>query len=183
MPPKFLHVQSSFERYKKGVLAENWQLVERAGNGADEGGSITAIYTVLAEGDDPNDPIVDAARAILDGHIVLSRHMADSGIYPAVDVEASVSRAMTQFTGSAQQQLATRFRQTVATYQENRELIAVGAYQPGNNAQLDEAIALWPAIVDFLRQSVNESVSAADALNQLRAIFNVEQEADEKAQQ
>ncbi|MEM7432335.1 MAG: flagellar protein export ATPase FliI [Pseudomonadota bacterium] len=160
--------------YPPSVFAKLPQLVERAGNGADGGGSITAIYTVLAEGDDPNEPIVDAARAILDGHIVLSRHMADAGIYPAVDVEASISRAMTQFTGEAQQQLAIRLRHTVATYQENRELIAIGAYQPGSNAQLDEAIALWPAIVEFLRQSANESVNATDALNQLRAIFDVE---------
>ncbi len=157
--------------YPPSVFAKLPQLVERAGNGVDGRGSITAIYTVLAEGDDPNDPIVDASRAILDGHIVLSRSMADAGIYPAVDVESSVSRAMTQFAGDSQQQLIARFRHVYSTYQENRDLIAVGAYQPGSNPQLDEAIALWPAIIEFLRQPRHECVDAATGLGQLRELF------------
>jgi len=148
------------------------QLVERAGNGAEGGGSITAFYTVLAEGDDHNDPIVDASRAILDGHIVLSRSMADAGIYPAVDIESSVSRAMTQFIGDSQQQLVSRFRQVYSTYQENRDLVAVGAYQPGTNAQLDEAIALWPSIIEFLRQHQNQSVNSTTSLANLRELFD-----------
>lgn len=158
--------------YPPSVFAKLPQLVERAGNGCDGKGSITAIYTVLAEGDDPNDPIVDASRAILDGHIVLSRGMADAGIYPAIDVEPSVSRAMTQFASSSQQQLITRFRRVYSLYQENRDLIAVGAYQPGSNPPLDEAIALWPAIIEFLRQSHKESVSCAESLTALRDLFN-----------
>ena len=157
--------------YPPSVFAKLPQLVERAGNGEEGGGSITAIYTVLAEGDDQNDPIVDASRAILDGHIVLSRNMADAGIYPAVDVESSVSRAMTQFVSDSQQQLITRFRQVYSTYQENRDLVAVGAYQPGSNPQLDEAIALWPAFTEFLRQPMGECVSAAQGLDDLRALF------------
>ena len=157
--------------YPPSVFAKLPQLVERAGNGADGGGSITAIYTVLAEGDDQNDPIVDAARAILDGHIVLSRDMADAGIYPAVDVESSVSRAMNQFASESQQQLITRFRQVYSIYQENRDLVAIGAYQAGTNPQLDEAIALWPAIIEFLRQHQNQRVDSAAALTQLRNLF------------
>lgn len=158
--------------YPPSVFAKLPQLVERAGNGAEGSGSITAIYTVLAEGDDPNDPIVDASRAILDGHIVLSRSMADAGVYPAVDVESSISRAMNQFASDSQQQLVSRFRQVYATYQENRDLVSVGAYQPGSNPQLDEAIALWPAITEFLRQHQNENVSAAAGLAQLRDLFD-----------
>ncbi len=158
--------------YPPSVFAKLPQLVERAGNGAEGGGSITAFYTVLAEGDDHNDPIVDASRAILDGHIVLSRSMADAGIYPAVDIESSVSRAMTQFVSDSQQQLVSRFRQVYSTYQENRDLVAVGAYQPGTNPQLDEAIALWPAIIEFLRQHQNESVNATTSLANLRELFD-----------
>ena len=158
--------------YPPSVFAKLPQLVERAGNGAEGSGSITAVYTVLAEGDDPNDPIVDAARAILDGHIVLSRSMADAGVYPAVDVESSISRAMNQFASESQQQLVARFRQVYATYQENRDLVSVGAYQPGSNPQLDEAIALWPAITEFLRQHQQENISAAAGLAQLRELFD-----------
>ena len=168
--------------YPPSVFAKLPQLVERAGNGAEGSGSITAIYTVLAEGDDPNDPIVDASRAILDGHIVLSRSMADAGIYPAVDVESSVSRAMTQFTSDAQQQLISRFRHVYSTYQENRDLVAVGAYQPGSNPHLDEAIALWPAITEFLRQGRNERVDSARSLAQLRELFDAAGDDGEEAQ-
>ncbi|MGI9271258.1 MAG: flagellar protein export ATPase FliI [Woeseiaceae bacterium] len=160
--------------YPPSVFAKLPQLVERAGNGRNGGGSITAIYTVLAEGDDPNDPIVDASRAILDGHIVLSRGMADAGIYPAIDIEPSVSRAMAQFASSSQQQLVSRFRRVYSLYQENRDLIAVGAYQPGSNPQLDEAIALWPAIIEFLRQPHMDSVNADQSMIALRELFNAE---------
>ena len=157
--------------YPPSVFAKLPQLVERAGNGSN-GGSITAFYTVLAEGDDHTDPIVDASRAILDGHIVLSRNMADAGIYPAVDIESSVSRAMTQFIPETQQQLVSRFRQVYSTYQENRDLVAVGAYQPGSNPQLDEAIALWPSIIEFLRQHQHQSVNTATSVDALRELFD-----------
>lgn len=157
--------------YPPSVFAKLPQLVERAGNGSEGGGSISAIYTVLAEGDDQNDPIVDASRAILDGHIVLSRNMADAGIYPAVDIESSVSRAMTKFIDKPQQQLVSRFRQVYSTYQQNRDLVSVGAYQPGSNPQLDEAIALWPAITEFLRQHHDECIDAPSSLKALRDLF------------
>ncbi len=158
--------------YPPSVFAKLPQLVERAGNGEQGSGSISAIYTVLAEGDDQNDPIVDASRAILDGHIVLSRGMADAGIYPAIDVEASVSRAMTQFVDDGQQQLITRFRQVYSLYQENRDLISVGAYQPGSNPQLDEAIALWPSFIDFLRQHHREAVDSTTSVADLKRLFD-----------
>ncbi len=158
--------------YPPSVFAKLPQLVERAGNGSGGGGSITAIYTVLAEGDDHNDPIVDASRAILDGHIVLSRSMADGGIYPAVDIESSVSRAMNQFTSDSQQQLVSRFRQVYSTYHENRDLVAVGAYQSGSNPQLDEAITMWPSIIEFLRQHQNQSIDSTKSLADLRELFD-----------
>ncbi|MDJ0814474.1 MAG: flagellar protein export ATPase FliI [Woeseiaceae bacterium] len=160
--------------YPPSVFAKLPQLVERAGNGAEGRGSITAIYTVLAEGDDQNDPIVDASRAILDGHIVLSRGLADAGIYPAIDIESSVSRAMTQFTSDSQQQLIARFRQVYSIYRENRDLISVGAYQPGSNPQLDEAMALWPSMLEFLRQSHAESEDSAASLQALRELFDAD---------
>ena len=169
--------------YPPSVFAKLPQLVERAGNGAEGGGSITAIYTVLAEGDDQNDPIVDASRAILDGHIVLSRDMADAGIYPAVDVESSVSRAMSQFVTESQQQLVTRFRQVYSVYQENRDLVTIGAYQAGSNPQLDEAIALWPAIIEFLRQHQTQSIEAGESLRLLRALFEPKDEPNDTDKQ
>ena len=138
--------------YPPSVFARLPQLVERAGNAATSGGSITAFYTVLLEGDDHNDPIVDASRAILDGHIALSRKLAEAGLYPAIDIEASVSRALTQITDDEHQRQIARFRRLHAVYQENRDLIAVGAYTRGSDPRIDEAIALAPAMQDFLRQ-------------------------------
>ena len=117
-----------------------------------------AFYTVLVEGDDQNDPIADAARAILDGHIVLSRRLAESGLYPAIDVEASVSRAMHQILTREQLELATRFRQVYSTYQQNRDLITVGAYRRGSDPRVDLAIEQWPKIQEFLRQDMYEPV-------------------------
>ncbi len=157
--------------YPPSVFAKLPQLVERAGNGADDKGSITAIYTVLAEGDDQNDPIVDAARAILDGHIVLSRQLAEAGLYPAVDVEASVSRALSNITTGEQQALITRFRQIYSTYREHRDLIAVGAYQRGSDPRVDEAVALWPAILEFLRQGQDEALGFGASLDALRELL------------
>jgi flagellum-specific ATP synthase len=145
--------------YPPSVFAKLPQLVERAGNGDGTQGSITAFYTVLAEGDDQNDPIVDAARAILDGHIVLSRELADAGHYPAIDIESSVSRALNMIATDEQKQLITRFRQVSATYRDHRDLIAVGAYQKGANPLVDEAIALWPSVLEFLQQTPDERIA------------------------
>ncbi|WP_295680539.1 flagellar protein export ATPase FliI [uncultured Nevskia sp.] len=142
--------------YPPSVFAQLPKLVERAGNGLPGGGSITAFYTVLAEGDDQNDPIVDAARGILDGHFVLSRAIADAGIYPALDIEASISRVANEVTPLDHQRRVRAFKQTVSTYQRNRDLINIGAYKPGTDAKVDAAMAMWPRIEAFLRQDVHE---------------------------
>jgi flagellum-specific ATP synthase len=158
--------------YPPSVFAKLPQLVERAGNGAAGEGSITAFYTVLAEGDDQNDPIVDAARAVLDGHIVLSRQLADAGLYPAVDIESSVSRAMTRITDDPHQVLITKFRSLYSIYQEHRDLIAVGAYQRGSDKRVDEAVARWPAILEFLRQGEKQRVDFAASVTTLRTLLD-----------
>jgi flagellum-specific ATP synthase len=142
--------------YPPSVFARLPQLVERAGNSDRGAGSITAFYTVLAEGDDQNDPIADAARAILDGHIVLSRRLAEGGLYPAIDIEASISRAMHQISTREQLDLATRFKQVYSTYQQNRDLITVGAYRRGSDPRVDLAVEQWPKIMEFLRQDMYE---------------------------
>jgi flagellum-specific ATP synthase len=154
--------------YPPSVFARLPQLVERAGNGVNSGGSITAFYTVLVEGDDHNDPIADAARAILDGHIVLSRRIADGGRYPAIDVEASVSRVMHDIVAAPHAEQARRFRQRSALYEHNRDLITIGAYQRGSDPRVDEAIASWPQIEAYLRQDMRESVRLADSITQLQ---------------
>jgi flagellum-specific ATP synthase len=155
--------------YPPSVFARLPQLVERAGNGVAGEGSITAFYTVLAEGDDHNDPIVDAARAVLDGHIVLARRIADGGRYPAIDVEASVSRVMHDIVPEAQFELARRFRQITALYEHNRDLITIGAYQRGSDPRIDGAIARWPQIESYLRQDMRERVSLPGSTSQLAA--------------
>jgi flagellum-specific ATP synthase len=145
------------------------QLVERAGNGVAGEGSITAFYTVLAEGDDQNDPIVDAARAILDGHVVLARRIAEAGRYPAIDVEASVSRVMHDIVPANELALARRLRQVTAIYEHNRDLITIGAYQRGSDPRIDQAIARWPQIEAYLRQDMHERVPLAASVAQLAA--------------
>lgn len=138
--------------YPPSVFAKLPQLVERAGNGRKGGGSITAFYTVLMEGDDQQDPITDAARAILDGHVVLSRQLADQGHYPAIDIEASVSRAITELISKEELDRVRQFKSLYSRYQRSRDLITIGAYAKGNDAQLDEAIALFPKMERFLVQ-------------------------------
>ena len=151
--------------YPPSVFAKMPRLVERAGNGAT--GSITAFYTVLTEGDDTNDPVADAARGILDGHIVLSRALAEQGHYPAIDVEASVSRAMNEITSPEHQQAARRFRSISATYSQNRDLISVGAYQRGSDPRIDEAIDFQPRLMHFLQQDQRKAVPYQEALDGL----------------
>jgi flagellum-specific ATP synthase len=153
--------------YPPSVFARLPQLVERAGNGVNATGSITAFYTVLAEGDDQNDPIVDAARAILDGHIVLARRIADAGRYPAIDVEASVSRVMHEIVPATQLALARRLRQATATYEQNRDLITIGAYQRGSDPRIDAAIARWPQIESYLQQDMQENIPLERSIAQL----------------
>ncbi|HEY5614057.1 MAG TPA: flagellum-specific ATP synthase FliI, partial [Lysobacter sp.] len=143
--------------YPPSVFAKLPQLVERAGNGAEGQGSITAFYTVLTEGDDQQEPIADAARAILDGHIVLTRRIADAGQYPAIDVEVSVSRVMQDITDPTWRERIRKLRRLMAAYSAQRDLIAIGAYQRGSDPAVDEALARWPAIQAFLGQDVTES--------------------------
>ncbi|MEI6721782.1 MAG: acyl-CoA dehydrogenase family protein, partial [Betaproteobacteria bacterium] len=127
--------------YPPSVFAKLPQIVERAGNANEGGGSITAFYTVLAEGDDQQDPVADCARAILDGHVVLSRTLSDAGHYPAIDIETSISRAMTSLISQEQFESVRRFRSLYSRYQRNRDLISVGAYAAGSDPRLDEALA------------------------------------------
>ena len=150
--------------YPPSVFARLPQLVERAGNGATGAGSITAFYTVLTEGDDQQDPIADSARAILDGHIVLSRRIAESGHFPAIDVEASISRVMHEIAPSSQLAAARQYRQALSTYQQHRDLIAIGAYQRGSDPRVDQALALWPRMQRFLQQDMRERVDLAAGL-------------------
>ena len=142
--------------YPPSVFARLPQLVERAGNGVAGRGSITAFYTVLTEGDDPQDPIADAARAILDGHIVLSRELAEQGHYPAIDVEQSISRVMHSIATPDHLQAARRMKQLYSRMQKARDLISVGAYVAGGDPVLDQAIALRPRMDRLLQQDINE---------------------------
>jgi len=159
--------------YPPSVFAKLPHLVERAGNADEGGGSITAFYTVLAEGDDNNDPIADAARGVLDGHIVLSRALADSGHFPAIDIEASISRVMTDIADANHLKLARDLRRLYSLYQQNKDLISVGAYQPGSDPRIDKAIEKHPAIVEFLQQDMDESVGIAQSLHQLELLLNL----------
>jgi len=157
--------------YPPSVFAMLPALVERAGNDAEGRGSITAFYTVLTEGDDyRHDPIADASRAILDGHIVLSRDLAEAGHYPAIDIEASISRVMPAVVKREHLRSAQRFRQVYSAYRQQRDLIAVGAYQKGSDPQVDHAIAMWPKLRDFLQQEVDAPTTLADAIGSLEAL-------------
>jgi flagellum-specific ATP synthase len=166
-----IHEPPATKGYPPSVFAKLPQLVERAGNGDKGGGSITAFYTVLAEGDDQNDPIADAARAILDGHIVLSRRLADSGHYPAIDIEASVSRAMSDITSKEHQAAARGFKQLYSVYRQNQDLISVGAYERGSDEKIDAAIEAMPSLEAFLRQDMDTPVSLEHSLSDLMTLF------------
>ncbi len=166
-----IHEPPATKGYPPSVFAKLPQLVERAGNGDTGGGSITAFYTVLTEGDDQNDPIADAARAILDGHIVLSRQLADMGHYPAIDIEASISRAMNDITTKEHQEMARAFKHLYSIYQQNRDLISVGAYERGTDERIDAAIDAMPLLDDFLRQDTHVPVSLEQSIADLTALF------------
>ena len=157
--------------YPPSVFAKLPQLVERAGNSLPGGGSITAFYTVLTEGDDQQDPIADSARAILDGHIVLDRGLADSGHYPAIDIEKSISRVMTNITSPEHQKSARKLKQLVSRYQQSRDLISVGAYTAGSDPVLDEAIRYHTKIEQFLQQGIHERSRITESLGQLTTLF------------
>lgn len=161
--------------YPPSVFSKLPQLVERAGNGGDGQGAITAFFTVLTEGDDLQDPIADAARAILDGHIVLSRELADSGHYPAVDIEGSISRVMPMVTSPEHQELAQQLKQVYSLYQQNKDLIAIGAYSKGSDPRIDQAIQLLPVIRFFLQQKMTDVIPYDQSLSQLQEILSAAQ--------
>ena len=157
--------------YTPSVFAILPRLLERCGTGAGAG-SVTALYSVLVEGDDLNDPIADALRALLDGHIVLSRELANRGHYPAIDVLQSNSRLLVHLVSPEERALVGQALALVSEHHKNRDMIDVGAYRPGTNAELDRAVRAMPAIERLLRQDMRESVSRADALRQLRAALD-----------
>ena len=156
--------------YPPSVFAKLPALVERAGNGGEGQGSITAFFTVLTEGDDLQDPIADASRAILDGHIVLSRELADGGHYPAIDVEKSISRVMPMVTSEEHMLMARTLKQYYSLYQQNRDLITIGAYQKGADPRIDQAIAIRPVLEQFLQQRMKEVVPYDQCLEGLRNV-------------
>lgn len=156
--------------YPPSVFAKLPALVERAGNGSEGQGSITAFFTVLVEGDDLQDPIADAARAILDGHIVLSRELADAGHYPAIDVEKSISRVMPAVVTEEHLVMARTIRQCLALYNQNRELISIGAYQRGSDPRIDQALMIKPYIDQFTEQGMKEVIPFSDSIDGLRKL-------------
>jgi flagellum-specific ATP synthase len=160
--------------YPPSCFSKLPQLVERSGNGLQGVGSITAFYTVLTEGDDQQDPIADAARAILDGHIVLSRDLAESGHYPAIDVEQSASRVMHNVVPKEHFDLARRFRSVFSKYERARDLIQLGAYVQGSDPSLDEAIALRAGMDQFLQQDLNQSAPMDGLMAQMQSVTHVE---------
>ena len=156
--------------YTPSVFAKMPELVERVGNGDREDSSITAFYTILLEGDDVHDPVADTARGILDGHIFLSRELADSGHYPAIDIEKSISRVMPRVTTKDHQGAARKLKMMYSRYMRGRELLSMGAYVAGGDPELDMAIKLWPQIKSYLQQDAEESHSMENALQELTKI-------------
>jgi flagellum-specific ATP synthase len=157
--------------YPPSVFSHMPQLVESAGNGEGLDGSMSAIYTVLAEGDDQQDPVVDSARAILDGHIVLTRELAERGHYPAIDVAQSISRCMAQVVTPEHAMAARKLKASMAKHARVRDLIPLGAYQPGADPETDRAVQLHPHIEDFLCQGTKEDAPFAPCIDQLKAMM------------
>jgi flagellum-specific ATP synthase len=162
---------ASARGYPPSAIAMLPNLIERAGTDVTSGGSITAIYTVLADGDDGNDPVVDSARSILDGHIVLSRALAERGVYPAIDLGPSVSRVMTDIVLAEHIAAARILRRHLATYEENRDLVLMGAYRGGADPEIDAAIAYHPAVMEYIRQDADTKISLEEAVAELIGVF------------
>ena len=157
--------------YPPSVFARLPELVERAGNGTKGQGSVTAFYTVLTEGDDLQDPIADSARAILDGHIVLSRQMAEEGVYPAINIEASISRVMPNIVPPEQLKMMQNFKQLLAAHRQNKDLISVGAYVPGADATIDRAIERHPHLIQFISQGLTQKAQYAESAAHLKSVI------------
>jgi flagellum-specific ATP synthase len=156
--------------YTPSVFSFFPKLLERAGNS--DKGSITGLYAVLVDGDDMNEPIADAARSILDGHVVLSRRLAASGHYPAIDVLQSISRVMSDVTTHEHRELTYQFLDLLATYTESEDLINIGAYVKGSNPKVDKAISLIEPMKEFLKQGVDEKVTGEESMNRLSLLLN-----------
>jgi flagellum-specific ATP synthase len=166
--------QPTSRGYPPSVISLIPNLVERTGTSTDGSGSITSIYTILADGDDTTtDPVVDTARAILDGHIVLSRDLAQQGVYPAIDVNQSISRLMNNIVSQPQQKNAQTLRKYLSKYNENKDLVLMGGYVQGQDPDLDQALALWPEILKFLHQDENEVCDFDASHDQLSKLLGV----------
>ena len=163
--------QPTSKGYPTSVISLIPTLIERTGSGSQGKGTITAFYTILADGDDQNDPVVDTSRAILDGHIMLSRDQAQLGIYPAVDVSSSVSRVMNEIVDNKHIEASIKFRQLVTTYNENKDLLMMGGYTQGQDQTLDQAISLWPKITEFIKQQENKKESFNSSSTELMKVF------------
>lgn len=159
--------------YTPSVFALLPKLLERGGSAAN-GGSLTALYTVLVEGDDMNDPIADTVRSILDGHIVLAREVAQRARFPAIDITQSVSRLSSSIVSAAEQELIAEALRLIAQYESSRDLIEVGAYKAGTNVSVDRAIKLVPELEKFMAQKPQERESRASAMQRLRKLLSVE---------
>ncbi len=163
--------QPTSKGYPPSVVSLIPNLIERSGTGLENEGSITAFYTVLADGDDTNDPVVDSARAILDGHILLSRQLSQMGVYPAIDVPASISRVMNDIVDEKHVLSSQMFRKYITLYLENRDLIIMGGYTPGQDQDLDHAVQLWPNLIDHINQSSQEKSSFEESIQNLNKLF------------
>jgi len=163
--------QATAKGYPPSVISLLPKLIERSGTGTKNEGSITAFYTVLADGDDSNDPVVDTSRAILDGHILLSRSQTQLGIYPAIDVPLSVSRVMNDITEEKHQEYSRLFKKYLSLYMENRDLILMGGYESGQDEELDLAISLWPKLREHIEQSEGTKSDFKSSVDSLMTIF------------
>ncbi len=167
--------QPTSKGYPPSVISMIPSLIERTGNGVKNEGSITAFYTVLADSDDHNDPVVDSARAILDGHIILSREQSQLGIYPAIDIKNSISRIMDDIVSEEQKNLAKHFKKLVSVYQESRDLVLMGGYTKGQDAAIDEAHEIWPKLVDFIKQDQNYKSNYDDSIKDLKSLITLKE--------
>ena len=167
--------QPTSKGYPPSVISMIPSLIERTGNGINNEGSITAFYTVLADSDDHNDPVVDSARAILDGHIILSREQSQLGIYPAIDIQNSISRIMDDIVSEEQKNLAKHFKKLVSVYQESRDLVLMGGYTKGQDAAIDEAHEIWPKLVDFIKQDQNYKSNYDDSIKDLKSLITLKE--------
>ena len=159
--------------FTPSVFAELPRLLERAGPGGPDQGTITGLFTVLVEGDDHNEPISDAVRGILDGHVVLDRAIAERGRYPAINVLRSVSRTMPTCNATDENDIVDRARRLIATYEDMAELIRLGAYRRGSDEGVDEAIKYYPALEEFLRQTKDQKTAIADCYRVLAKILEM----------